>query len=121
MKSNGMKSPFDRYLVFLLRVESGDVVDERFWVWEIDLPNDNIGPRTFPQPMPEAALRERLRECGLDRHDIDARIAFARQWATTWTLPVGQDPTAWRAHIQTPETIDEVLVTMKRGRKFRVR
>ena len=116
-----MKSPFDRHLVFLLRVESGDVVDERFSLWEVDLPNDALGPRTFPAAMPEGAVRLRLRELGLEEHEIDARISWAREWATTWTLPPGQDPTAWRPAIRTPETIDEVLVTMKRGRKFRAR
>lgn len=95
MSQHSIRNPFTRYPVVLLRVESGDVVDERFWILEVDLPNDNLGPRALPESMSEADVRKRLRELGLDEHEADARIAWARQWATTRTLPAGQDPSSW--------------------------
>lgn len=86
------KNPFNRFPVFAARVESGSDIAEYFFVLEIDLPNDHLGPRTFPPRRSETEARARLAELGLNESEIDARIAFARKWMATAIVPPGQKP-----------------------------
>jgi hypothetical protein len=87
------KNPFDRFPVVAARVEAGPEVAEYFFVVEIDLPNDDIGPRTPPPRRSEAEARARLAELGLADEEIGARIAWARKWMATTIVAAGQKPT----------------------------
>lgn len=86
------KNPFNRFPVIAARVEAGSEVAEYFFVVEIDLVNDNLGPRTPPQPRSEAEARGRLAELGLSVEEIDARIQWARKWMATAIVAPGQKP-----------------------------
>lgn len=86
------KNPFDRFPVLACRVEVGTDAAEYFFVLEIDLPNDNLGPRTRPVRRTEAEARARLAELGLTQAEVDARIQWARQWMTTTSVPAGSKP-----------------------------
>jgi hypothetical protein len=86
------KKRFDRFPVFAARVEAGPEVAEYFFVMEIDLPNDDLGPRTPPPRRSEAEARARLAELGLGEEDVDARIQWARKWMATTIVPAGQKP-----------------------------
>ena len=46
-------------------------------------------------PLTEAELRSKLAKAGLSTGDIDARIQFARDWATTITREPGSEPVLW--------------------------
>ena len=43
----------------------------------------------------EAAVRSKLVEAGLSASDIDAKLEWARQWATTITRQLGAEPVLW--------------------------
>jgi hypothetical protein len=77
------KNPFDRFPVVAYRVETNTHTEERFFVLEVDLPTDNLGPLAAPKPVTEAQARIRLGELGLTRADVEARIAWARRWMAT--------------------------------------
>ena len=77
------KCPFDRYPVAAYKVEQGTFSEERFYVLEIDLPNDNLGPMKLPTPMSEAKARTRLTELGLSDGEIEARLTWAKLWMAT--------------------------------------
>jgi hypothetical protein len=89
------KNPFDRFPVIAYRVESGTCAEERFLVLEIDLPNDNLGPVTGPKFVTEPQARIRLAELGLTEAEVEARIAWARQWMATHIVKPGSDPVMW--------------------------
>jgi hypothetical protein len=77
------KCPFDRYPVTAYKVEQGTFSEERFYVLEIDLPNDNLGPMKMPTPMSEADARVRLAVLGLLEAEIEQRINWAKHWMAT--------------------------------------
>jgi hypothetical protein len=84
--------PFDKYPVVGYRLEQGDVRVERFFVFEMDLTRDDLGPRTFPPEVSEAQARARLAELGLSEDEIAARFAWCKKWMATRILQPGQDP-----------------------------
>jgi hypothetical protein len=43
----------------------------------------------------EAEVRSKLMEAGLSASDIDAKLEWARQWATTITRQPGAEPVLW--------------------------
>jgi hypothetical protein len=86
------KNPFTRFLVVAARVEAGPEVAEYFFVVEVDLPNDDLGPRTPPPRRSEGEARARLAELGLNDGEIDARIQWARKWMATTIVPAEQKP-----------------------------
>ena len=43
----------------------------------------------------ETEVRSKLAEAGLSTSDIDAKLEWARQWATTITVPPGSEPVHW--------------------------
>jgi hypothetical protein len=86
------RHPFDRFPVLAVRIEQGQEVEERFYVSEMDLPNDDLGPLMPPPPRSEPAARARLAELGLTEPEIDARIAWAKQWMTTIIREPGAEP-----------------------------
>ena len=86
------KNPFDRYPVVAARVKAGTEVSEYFFVAEIDLPNDDLGPLAPPPRRSESEARARLAELGLNNDEIEARIQWARKWMATITVPEGQQP-----------------------------
>ena len=89
------KIPFDRYWVLAYRVECGADVEEWFFVFEIDLVNDNLGPRGMPPQRTESDARVRLTELGLNDDEIDARIAWARRWMATRILKSKDHGVSW--------------------------
>jgi len=109
--------PLNRYPVGAFRIESGSLSDERFFVWEIDLSKDDLGPRALPAWVSETQARSRLAELGLTPREIDDRIAAARQWMQTRVLPAGEDPTKWHPPSRRAQTVDEVFLTFKPGIK----
>ena len=113
------RPPFDRHLVFAYRIESGEACEERFCIWEIDLPNDDLGPRQLPEYVPEAQTRARLTQLGLTDSEIEERLAWARKGATTLVLPPGSDLSAWRPPKLGPKTFDELLTMLPRGLRFK--
>ena len=86
------RHPFDRFPVLAVHVEQGPHVEERFYVSEMDLPNDVLGPLTPPPPRSEGAARGRLAELGLSEPEIDARIAWAKRWMATIIREPGAEP-----------------------------
>ena len=86
------RHPFDRFPVLGVRVEQGQQAEERFYVSEMDLPNDDLGPITPPPPRPEAEARARLAELGLTGPEIDARMAWAKKWMATVIREPGAEP-----------------------------
>jgi hypothetical protein len=86
------KNPFDRYPVGAARVKAGTEVSEYFFVAEIDLPNDDLGPLAPPPRRSESGARARLAELGLNNDEIEVRIQWARKWMATITVPAGQQP-----------------------------
>jgi hypothetical protein len=84
------RHPFNRFPVLGVRVEQGLHIEERFYVFEMDLPNDDLGPMKPPPLRSEADARVRLAELGLAGPEIDARMA----WAKTWMATVIRDPGA---------------------------
>src|ERR1700694_789419 len=93
--SKPSKNPFDRYPVIAYRNESGSEAQEHFFVFEIDLPNDDLGPRSRPRSVTEGHARVRLAELGLTEPEIDARIAWARKWMATRIVSPGTKPVTW--------------------------
>ena len=89
------RNPFDRFPVVAYRLESGTRIEERFLVLEIDLPNDNLGPIAPPAFVTEAQARLRLAELGLDHGEVDARIAWARQWMATHIKESDSNSVMW--------------------------
>ena len=77
------KLPFDRYWVLGYRIECGADVEEWFFVFEVDLVNDNLGPREIPPQRTESEARIRLTELGLNHAEIEDRITWARRWMAT--------------------------------------
>jgi hypothetical protein len=86
------KNPFDRFPVVAARVESGAEVAEYFFVVEIDLPNDSLGPMAPPPRRTEQEARVRLSELGLSDGEIAARIDWARKWMATTIVRAGERP-----------------------------
>ena len=43
----------------------------------------------------EVDVRSKLMEAALSTSDIDAKLEWARQWATTITRPAGSEPVLW--------------------------
>ena len=86
------KNPFARVPVVAARVEAGPEVADYFFVLEMNLPNDDLGPRTPPPRRSEAEARIRLAELGLNGEEIEDRIRWARKWMTTIIVPAGQKP-----------------------------
>lgn len=86
------KNPFSRHAVIAARVESGSEITEHFFVVEMDLPNDDLGPRTPPPRRSETAARARLSELGLNADEIEARIQWARKWMATVIVAPGERP-----------------------------
>ena len=86
------RNRFDRYPVAAYRLESGAEAHDFFFVLEIDLVNDNLGPRTPPRQVSEEQARLRLAELGLSLEEIDARIGHARKWMATLIVPPGTKP-----------------------------
>ena len=86
------KNPFPRFPVIAARVEIGSEAAEYFFVVEMDLTNDDLGPRTPPPRRSEGEARTRLAELGLTAEEIDARIQWARKWMATTAVPAGQKP-----------------------------
>ncbi len=89
------RNPFDRFPVLAYRVESDTHSEERFFVLEIDLPNDNLGPVAAPKPVTEAQARIRLGELGLTEADVEARIPWARRWMATHIKRSDKDSVMW--------------------------
>jgi hypothetical protein len=89
------RQPFDRFPVVGYRLQQGDRIDEWFYVVEMDLVNDKLGPPDPPPPRNEVDARARLAELGLAVADIEARIAWARQWMATRILPPDGEPVLW--------------------------
>jgi hypothetical protein len=89
------KSPFDRHPVIGYRLEQGDRREEWFYIVEMDLPNDDLGPMTPPAARTEADARTRLTDLGLAEADVEARIAWAKEWMATRILPAGGDSVMW--------------------------
>ena len=92
LDTKASKNPFDRYPVVAARVKAGTEVSEYFFVAEIDLPNDDLGPLAPPPRRSESEARARLAELGLNNDEIEARIQWARKWMATITVPAGQQP-----------------------------
>jgi hypothetical protein len=46
-------------------------------------------------PLSEADVRSKLMELALSTRDIDAKLEWARQWATTITRQPGSEPVLW--------------------------
>jgi hypothetical protein len=86
------KIPFDRFWVVAARLESGHEVAEYFFVVEVDLPNDKLGPVGPPPRRTEQEARDRLAELGLGSVEVTARIEWARKWMATTIVPPGQKP-----------------------------
>jgi hypothetical protein len=86
------KNPFARFPVVAARLEAGPEVAEYFFVVEMDLPNDDLGPRTPPPKRSEAEARTRLAELGLNDEEINARIEWARKWMATTIVRSGEKP-----------------------------
>jgi hypothetical protein len=86
------KNPFDKYPVIGYRLEQGEIKEDRFFVFEMDLTRDDLGPRTFPTEVSEARARARLAELGLSEEEIEARFAWCRKWMATRILKPGQEP-----------------------------
>jgi len=89
------KSPFDRHPVIGYRLTQGDRTEEWFYVVEMDLPNDDLGPMTPPVARAESDARARLTELGLAAADVEARIAWAKQWMATRFLRAGGESVMW--------------------------
>jgi len=86
------RHPFDRFPVLGVRVEQGQEVEERFYVSEIDLPNDDLGPLAPPPPRSEEQARVRLAGLGLTEPEIEARIRWAKKWMATIVREPGAAP-----------------------------
>jgi len=86
------RHPFDRFPVRGVRVEQGRQREEQFYVSEMDLPNDALGPLTPPPARTEAGARVRLAELGLSEPEIDARMAWAKKWMATVIREPGAEP-----------------------------
>jgi len=95
LDSTPSKNPFDRFPVVAYRIESGTHVEERFFVLEIDLPNDNLGPLAPPTHVTESQARARLVELGLDHAAVEARISWARYWMATRVVSPDSDEVMW--------------------------
>jgi hypothetical protein len=93
--SRPSKNPFDRFPVLAHRTECGNDVEEWFLMFEFDLVNDNLGPRTVPPRRTEADARFRLAELGLEASEVDARIAWARRWMATRIMKSKDRPVLW--------------------------
>jgi hypothetical protein len=89
------KQPFDRFPVVGYRVQQRERTDEWFFVVEMDLVNDQLGPPGLPPARNEVDARARLAELGLAAPDIESRIAWARQWMATRILPPDGEPVLW--------------------------
>jgi hypothetical protein len=89
------RHPFDRFPVVGYRIEQGERNEERFYVSEMDLPNDDLGPMKPPPPRSEIEARTRLAELGLTEPEIDARIAWAKKWMATVIRQPGAEPVVW--------------------------
>jgi len=89
------KQRFDRFPVVGYRLQQGDRIEEWFYVVEMDLVNDKLGPLSLPVPRNEVDARARLEELGLAVAEIEARIAWARQWMATRILPADGEPVLW--------------------------
>jgi hypothetical protein len=93
--SKPSRNPFDRFPVVAYRVEQGAATTDLFFVFEVDLPNDILGPLAPPAPVSEAQARGRLAELGLTETAIDERIAWARAWMATRVLEPGKGSVSW--------------------------
>lgn len=89
------KCPFDRYPVAAYKVEQGTFSEERFYVLEIDLLNDNLGPMKPPVPLSEAEARARLAALGLSEAEVEERLAWARRWMATRILKSDSESVLW--------------------------
>lgn len=89
------KNPFDSFPVVAYRVQSGTLIEDRFFVLEMDLPNDNLGPMAAPNPVTEPQARIRLAELGLTEAESEARINWARRWMATYIVKSNSDPALW--------------------------
>jgi hypothetical protein len=89
------KLPFDRYWVLGYRIECGTEAEEWFFVFEVDLVNDNLGPRGMPPQRTESDVRVRLTELGLNEPEIEARIAWARRWMATRIVKSKDSSVLW--------------------------
>ena len=87
--------PFDRFPVMGYRLQQGEQVVEWFFVSEMDLVNDKLGPLTLPLPRSEADARARLAELSLTEIEIEERIAWAKKWMATRILAPGSEPVMW--------------------------
>lgn|SRR5262245_18565761 len=97
LDTRGSKNPFDKFPVLACRVERGTDATDYFIVIEIDLPKDDLGPRTRPEPRTEAEARARLAELGLSEPDTEVRIQWARNWMTTSIVAPGAEPWFFRS------------------------
>ena len=95
LDSKPSKNPFDRFPVVAYRIESGTHVEERFFVLEIDLPNDNLGPLVPPKHVTESQARARLADLGLDHAAVEARSSWARYWMATHVVKPDSDRVMW--------------------------
>ena len=89
------KRPFDRHWVLGYRIECGAEAEEWFFVFEVDLVNDNLGPRRMPPQRSESDARVRLTELGLNDTEIEARITWARRWMATRILKSKDHSVTW--------------------------
>ena len=87
--------PFDRYPVVGYCLQQGPNREERFFVIEFDLPNDDLGPMTPPVQMSEDRARARLAELGLSDEEIEARLSWAKRWMATRILKPGDESVMW--------------------------
>src|SRR5262245_3870313 len=92
---NPPRYPFDRHWVSAWRLEQGDVREEYFYVFEIDLPNDDLGPMKMPDARSETEARARLIELGLTEEEIEARMDWAKKWMATLILKPGEERRSW--------------------------
>jgi hypothetical protein len=97
------RHPFDRFPVLAVRIEQGQHVEERFYVSEVDLPNDELGPLTPPPPRSEGEARgestggvewdiEMVNPGGLQRRgvEIDTLKVGDRLTTSVWVAKNGR-------------------------------
>jgi hypothetical protein len=89
------RCPFDWFPVVGYRTQERDRTEERFYVLEIDLPNDKLGPMTAPPARSEPEARVRLAELGLSPEEVEERIAWVRKWMATVTRQAGGKSVMW--------------------------
>jgi hypothetical protein len=89
------RMPFDRYPVVAYCLQEGTKREERFFVIEVDLPRDDLGPMTPPVAVSEAEARTRLASLGLSDAEIEERLAWAKRWMATRILKPGGKPVMW--------------------------